>query len=254
MIKHAGRRWNPWALAVASTILLLSLFSCAGGDNSLYQPVDFSRYQDKPIPPEVSVWLTGGPQSHITPAISGPASHISGRNRRERLYNGVDYVWKTFKYDSWYNPREFTRTADQLFTERVLGGCADYALAHVTFIRALGIPARMVMTANIDWMLGFQRNNLQLSEGHVFIEAWLEDKWHLVDTTYRYIFSGYDPDLKSYPRREYFCFRAADYWDLGITDVASLDRKLRAKALVFKPEDYTDPGYPRMIIYELPAP
>jgi len=246
--------WRHVLLSSAVFFIIILSGPLAAGDDDSYRPVDFSKYRDKPIPSEIKLWLEGGEQSRLTPTITALASRVSGRNRRERLYNGIDFVWKNFKYDSWYNHRAFTRTADQLYQDRALGGCSDYALAHVTFLRALGVPARLVMTANIDWMLAYQKNDLLMPEGHVFIEAWLEDGWHLVDSTYRYIYQDYDLNNKSYPRREYFCYRAKDYWELGIAAVKDLNRLLGQKALVFKVEFYTDPKYPKKIIFELPRP
>lgn len=65
----------------------------------------------------------------------------------------------------------------------------------IALFRALSIPSRMVVTCNVDWIELFKRDDLSLSEGHSFIEVFLEDRWHLVDSTYRVLFSGYDPGV-----------------------------------------------------------
>lgn len=212
-------------------------------------PPDFSGHRDGPLPPEVAVWLLEGPQTRLTPAITRVSAQIHGMNRRERLYKAVDYVWANFKYDNWLNDRAFARSAGELFETRVLGGCSDFALAQVALFRALGVPSRMALTANTEWMAEFKENDLLITTGHVFIEAYLEDRWHLIDSTYRLLFEDYDPQGRSFPRNEYLFKRARDYWSLGITDVASLDRVYQPMARTFNPAAYKDPKYPAIKVY-----
>jgi len=196
----------------------------------------------------VARWLNSGSQTRVTPLIQAVALQLSAETRRERLYNAVQYIWSNMRYDRWLNSQMFTRTADQLFQEKVLGGCSDFALAKVTLFRALGIPARLVITANVDWMLRYQKDPLFLTTGHVFIEVFLEDRWFLVDSTYRFLFSDYDRTKKSYPRREYFCVRGTDYWEMGFTEVANFIERAGALARSFHEAQYRDPGYPQQKI------
>ena len=165
------------------------------------------------------------------------------------MYKAVDYVWANFRYDNWLNDQAFARKADELFETRVLGGCSDFALAQVALFRAAGVPARMVLTANTEWMADFKENDLLITTGHVFIEAYLEDRWHLIDSTYRLLFEGYDPGGRSFPRNEYLFKRARDYWSLGITDVASLDRAYQPMARMFNLASYVDPKYPATKVF-----
>jgi len=230
-------------LPAAFILLSLGLASCATPNRASVLPMEFPQIEDKPLPKEVASWLEAGEQSILTPEIIEVSSTIHGRSRRERLRKAVDFVWKNLKYDSWLSYRAFARTSGQLFSEQLLGGCSDYALAQVTLFRALKIPARLVVTANSEWMLGYQKNDLLMSTGHVFIEAYLEDRWYLVDSTYRFLFTDYDLDLKSYPRQEYFYARGRDYWDLGSQNVAGADRILRKMAVIFEKSMYIAPHY-----------
>ena len=207
--------------------LIFSLVSCATSGQIARKPIDFAQFHDKNLPADVSAWLESGKQSEVTPAISTVASQITGLNRRERLYKAIDYIHENFIYDNWYSDKAFTRTADELFKSGTLGGCSNYALVAATLFRALEIPARMVLTANVDWMLAYRKNNLLISTGHVFIEAYLEDCWCLVDPTYRIVFTDYDPASHNYPRGEHFCLRGKDYWESGITDISKLNKIMR---------------------------
>ena len=207
-------------------------------------PFDFGLYEDGPMPPSVAQWLKGGVQSAVTPRIAAEAEKISGRNRRERLLRGMEHVWKSFSYDSWFNTGRFLRTADELYERRVLGGCSDYALVEIALFRALGIPSRMVMTASVDWIYQYRQDDLTMTQGHSFIEVFLEQRWHLVDTTFRWLFSDYDPCVSSYPHGEYLCMRGKDFWDMGIMGPDDLDKVMSALALDYA-GDFTEPLYPK---------
>lgn len=205
--------------------------------------IDFSVFIDKPFDAKTALWLNEGAQSRITPVIFQAASQINGKNRRESLNKAVDYVWKYFRFKNWHSDKAFDLTADELFRSKMLGGCSDFALVSAVLFRSAGIPARMVITANVDWMPAFQKNNLLITTGHVFVEAYLEEKWHLIDPTNRLLYDGYDESQRSYPNREYLCLRGTDYWDMGIKGVSDLDSALRKEAAAFKAEQYRDPEY-----------
>ena len=86
-----------------------------------------------------------------------------------------------------------------------------------------------------------------MSEGHSFIEVFLEDRWYLVDSTYRWIFSNYEPDSLFYPHGEYFVGRGRDFWDMGITEVDKLNNVLRDLAEKYRGE-FIEPQYQRQPI------
>ena len=221
----------------------LLTFGCAPSLGTPF-PFDFTGYQDGPIPEEAARWLNGGAQSAITPRIAAEAREISGGNRRERLFRAMQHAWRTFSYDGWRNTDAFQRTADELFEGRVLGGCSDFALVEIALFRALGVPSRMVITANVDWIYEYSVDRLAMAEGHSFIEVFLEDRWYLVDSTYRWFFSDYDPGLPSFPHGEYFCRRGNDFWDMGIHSVRELEQRLVDLALNYE-HDFEEPSYPK---------
>jgi transglutaminase-like putative cysteine protease len=207
-------------------------------------PSDFSDLKDRPIPEHIVVWLEGGEQTRGTALITAEAQRITGKNRRERLYLAMAYIWSNFRYDSWLNTVAFSRTAHELFESKSLGSCSDFALAQIALFRSVGIPSRMVITANVDWMDQYRHDPLAMSEGHSFIEVFLEDRWHLVDSTYRWLFYDYDPDVLDYPHGERFCKRGKDFWDMGIRNIQDFDELLRGKAAIYA-GDFVDPRYPK---------
>ena len=230
---------------IACCLSLLTLSSCAGtgGTEKPLEAIEFSQYTDAPIPADAAVWLLGGKQTRPGPTIADAANRIAGRNRRERLYRAVDYIWSNFHYERGLNSAMLSRTAEELFKEKTLGGCADYALAQVALFRAVGIPAQVVLTANVEWMQNYKKNDLVMTTGHVFIEVYLENRWYLVDPTYRFLYPNYDRTSKNYPRGEHFVMRGKDYWELGLFDVPALVDIFHARALSFHQEQYQEPTY-----------
>jgi transglutaminase-like putative cysteine protease len=241
--KHKNCPGRYFIFRAVFFIIFLFVTSCASIQGSSSGHRDFSGFQDKSFNAETASWLNEGAQSRITPAIAQSASQINGLNRRERLYKAVDYVWKNFSFKNWYSDKAFALTADELFRNRKLGGCSDFALVSAALFRSAGIPSRLVITANVDWMPAFQKNDLLITTGHVFVEAYLEEKWYLIDPTNRLLFDGYDEAQRCYPNREYLCLRGTDYWDMGVTGVSDLNSVLRKEAVAFNIEKYKDPGY-----------
>lgn len=236
-----GRR-HRGLLYCEALILILLFAGCALSVDTRY-PFDFSRFHDGPLPEDVKPYLEGGPQSLITPKVSALAERITGANRRERLFKAMRFVWGYFSYDSWLNSLKCKRTAEELYESRVLGGCSDYALAECTLFRAVGIPARLVVTANVDWIHQYRQDDLAMAEGHCFVEVYLEDRWHLVDSTYRWLFSGYKPGgAVWFPHGECFCRRGKDFWDMGIRDGDDLSRVLVHRALNYEGH-FEEPAY-----------
>lgn len=234
---------RPLTLSLA--ILALTAITLSSGCAPLGNRTrtDFTGFQDGAIPTADQQWLAASQQSRLTDRIHQEAGTIHGRNRRERVYRVISHVWEKFRFDRWANERMFTRSADDLFRERTLGGCADYALVMVTLFRALEIPARMVVTANVNWIKAYQLNPLSMPEGHVFVEAFLEERWALVDPTFRLLYSdAYDPDQTALPGEQLYCQRGVDYWEMGLHQVTQLQMTMAECATRHQPEGYTPPA------------
>jgi transglutaminase-like putative cysteine protease len=206
--------------------------------------MDFDRLRDEPIPHETLNWLEGGEQSGVSQAMTSIARKIEGKNRRERLYNAAVFVDKNLPLDRWYNDLSFSKTVDELLERGKLGSCSDFALVQIALFRALGIPSRMVITANVNWIHQFRRDRLSMTEGHCFIEVYLEDRWFLFDSTFRWLYSMYDETLTSYPHGEVFCARGKDFWDMGVRTNKDFDTLLRGLATNFG-GIYHEPHYPK---------
>ena len=240
----------PKYLLISIALAFPSILFVAGCNDSVImgKTVFQRKISEVPLQDEEMTWLKGGEQSRITSKIQREAMEIKGMSRRERLYHAKEYIRKTFSYDNWYNATAFQKTADELFQSRVLGGCSDFALVELVFYRALDIPTRMVVTANVDWLLEYRRSPMSMAEGHCFIEVYLEDCWHLVDPTFSWLFSEYCPDSPCYPHGEYFCRRGRDFWEMGIASIHDFNLALRELAGKYSGQ-YIIPAYSKAPLY-----
>ena len=161
-------------------------------------------------------------QSAATERIRLAAASLATGSDRERLENGLRFLITEFAYDPAYNAAQYTRTADGLFRERVLGGCSDYALAALALFRAMGYECNLVVTANGGWMERYRHSPVASILGHSFLEIRMGGRWILADPNHYTAYDGYDPNAPDFPRREVFVARGWDFWDLGIRDKEDL--------------------------------
>ncbi|MBI5629380.1 MAG: transglutaminase domain-containing protein [Elusimicrobia bacterium] len=85
-------------------------------------------------------------------------------------------------------------TAAKLLESRTLAGCHDWALVLATLLRSAGYPALMADTASIPWMMDVRAGRpVQEYRGHVFVEAYIDGRWVLLDSTGRSYIADYDP-------------------------------------------------------------
>lgn len=187
-----------------------------------------------PLAPRLAPPATPGdaalvsPQTPPTPAIIQAARAIPGKTDLERLKNAMQYVGEHLAYDASGNATQFDRTAAQIFTDRTLGGCSEFALAQLALVRAMGFPARLVLTMNAKWVERNRENPLSVPNGHSFVEVWTGSRWLLIDPTY---FSVSDCPAGPYlPGNEIVLKRTLDFWDAGLTSVEKANAFLRQAA------------------------
>ena len=91
---------------------------------------------------------------------------------------------------------KFSRTAHEIWESKKATGCTDYAILFATLARQLGLPTTILHTAEKNWINRFLNNgDYKMHHGHTFCECFCENKWVLVDPTFREITKNYDPDL-----------------------------------------------------------
>ena len=192
-------------------------------------------------------------QSAPTPRIRAIADTITGETDLERVIGAMRYVGEHLAYDPAENATQFLRDADRLFADQTLGGCAEFALAELALIKAMGFQARLALTANDKWIKRWRENDLATPNGHSFIEVRLGGKWLLLDPTYFNIYGDYAPGAPYLPGNEIFMIRCADFWEIGVENVDAANALLRQKAASFDGV-YEKPPFPRIAAVEFDFP
>jgi tetratricopeptide (TPR) repeat protein len=173
------------------------------------------------------------------PAVRALAATVKGASDVERILGGIRAVAENLAYDPAGNQDQFNRAAEELYTGKTLGGCSEFALAQLAMMRALGYPARLVLTMNAKWVARYRENPLAVPNGHGFVEVWVRGRWLLADPTGFTVYEGCaGPNL---PSNEILLARALDFWDAGFTDTEASNAYLRGAAREWKGE-YVKPG------------
>jgi len=85
------------------------------------------------------------------------------------------------------------RTVDEIIFDKTLSGCHDWGIVLTSILRKADIPAVFVDTALIGWAESYLKNESKQHEGHIFIEAYINEDWILLDSTKQSIIKEYDP-------------------------------------------------------------
>ncbi len=122
----------------------------------------------------IKVWLKEGEQSKITSKIRKISSKFKGGNFG-KIFSILNWIESNISEEKDRKKvlKIFaSRTADQLIRERNDTGCHDTTVILVTFLRAVGIPAKYV--------LGIDKKS-PTRGGHCVAEAYVNKTWILID-------------------------------------------------------------------------
>lgn len=168
------------------------------------------------------------------PEVAALARTVQGRDDTHRILGAMRAVAENLAYDPAGNPDQFSHVAEKLFTDKTLGGCSEFALAQLAMLRAMGYPARLVLTMNAKWIVRYRENPLAVPNGHALVEVFVQGRWILADPTGFVLYERCPGPFL--PGNEIVLSRALDFWDAGMTDVESANAILRAGALAMKGE------------------
>lgn len=172
---------------------------------------------------------------------------------------GKLYAWKRTWFKSVSGGGKFVgkSTAQDLIRKRTLTGCHDHGLILVAVLRRLGVPAVFVDATGIQWTLEYPERTRSF-RGHVFVEAYLQNAWILLDSVSGEFIPNYDPSNPVIPigkpnDEKGFCvlFKGIDPADYGVARIEELNRaqadfarKMRSEVPNFR--------YPPYVIQRLP--
>ena len=131
-------------------------------------------------------------------------------------------------------------SASKILSTPILAGCTTYATAFATLCRAKGIPAVVVDSARLDWILDGCKID-RLIEGHFWVEVYIDDTWFLVESTGGKLYKNYDRNNWCLPN-EYIAFtKSLSFIDPGNTE--ENHGLLQRVAFVNKKINYENPNY-----------
>lgn len=151
--------------------------------------------------------------------------------------------YSSFQQDK--TTKKFACTSEEIFSRKTFSGCSDIGLAISSILRMKGIPTVYVESAKIEWIQYVQKNDerKELMQGHIFLEIYLENKWHLYDPTFRIVYDNYDYNNLCLPRRCYVFAKALNCHELGVHSVQE-EKKLSIDVLKdFDTSSYKEPNY-----------
>ena len=128
-------------------------------------------------------------------------------------------------------------TVKQLMETKALTGCHDHGLLLASVFRKYGFPAVMVDCAGMQWALNYVENKPGGFIGHVFVEANVDGRWILVNSTSGKYVDNYEPCNPVIPMPDqaeskgyYVLFKGLDPAGYGITSNEQLTASLKSFA------------------------
>lgn len=153
----------------------------------------------------------------------------------KEIFNVASAASPTFQKEKI--PGFFQRTASEVLSNGINFGCANMATSIATLARAKGIPAVIVDSGSMEFMLN---NPGQVSSsGHHWIEVYVEGKWILLDSTRGELHLDYDVNNWNLPHKYLAYAKALSLLDFGSAPY----KEPQYAALIGKGFKYADPGY-----------
>lgn len=112
------------------------------------------------------------------------------------LYNWIAHNVKYIEDKQLRAKLKFQRTAQEIWQSKTVTGCTDYAILFATFARQINIPTTFLHTAELSWVNRLISNeDFKMHSGHSFCECFVNNKWILVDPTFRQIEENYNSEI-----------------------------------------------------------
>jgi len=186
-------------------------------------PVNFDRPEEMTKPEKETAPLKPEEKSLIMQWAKGVDP-----NRGFAALQDISRLVHSLKREKGTMADILSRTGEEIFANGIRGGCHDYAIAFASLARASGIPVAYVDSADMEFL-----NDRSLKGkfgGHAFLNAYVDNRWVLIDPTEGVYYENVDTPDGCLPGRvkkhddegEYrTCDRLKMYevknlWDAGI--------------------------------------
>lgn len=130
---------------------------------------------------------------------SGPATTMSLKSKDEVIQRigyaesekeKVKRIWRYIK--AYYSSAPITdganvRTVNEIITSKSLRHCGEYGVLWVSLLRVYGIPCRLISGLNLQEGKDLATKSFS---GHEFIEAYIDERYIIIDSTRGLYFEG----------------------------------------------------------------
>lgn len=194
------KKWRSlrWTAAVGSLALFVSCATAKAPHGQTY-------LSEKPVHWKNTLFSWSSEIDYSTPSnycAAGPLTSLSAENRalvestlfwdmiEDKSWSLVDGIYRYMLDEENFKPVNADgamiakRSADRIFAEKTLTGCHDWGIVLAATLRAFGIPAIYVDAASVAWAVKYaSAENTSPFSVHVFIEAWIDGRWVLLNST-----------------------------------------------------------------------
>lgn len=198
-----------------------------------FQNVDYSN---------PTMFLQHGEQTRLTPEILAVAQLFNIHKDISTLRE--IYLWM-FNNLRDGDGDKFGRTAHEIVSSRIVTGCTDWGLVFATLARAKGVPAIFVQAGWIRWIKKVNRVGqcARPVYGHIFVEAYIDSQWCLVDSMRGFLYRDYDADSFCLPHSYYIFAKSIEVWDTGVRNLEENNRVMTRLFTGFDTSRYQKPVY-----------
>ena len=101
----------------------------------------------------------------------------------------------TFASNDYKRNHKFQRTAAEIWSQKQMTGCTDYALVFATLARKYGLPTTILDTLEQGCLDSIQAGKpVNSINGHAFCECFMDGEWKLLDPTFAITEKTYNPE------------------------------------------------------------
>jgi hypothetical protein len=189
------------------------------------------------------LWTTPGPLTCISDEhwsdVVGEIGQDVIERKDEQFVSAVhDYMRRRFRAYAAGGALVAKRNVDRIIDEGTLSGCHDWGLVLTAVLRRAGVPAVFVDTVWVPWAREAVAGTARNSIGHIFVEAYIGERWVLVNSTASCVTDPYDPLCPHFradtaPRMGetfFVLFKGLDPKHYGISEIGELTAAMKSKA------------------------
>jgi hypothetical protein len=141
--------------------------------------------------------------------IISQARELKGKSDLITIRNVLNWMDRNLKYDP--NAAYSWRNFDDVMKDKIYGGCADQGIVCGVLLKAADIPTIWVKTMDVSWIWDFKKGRKFKSwSGHVFLEAYVDGEWALLDPGAKLIYNDYSPKARILPGNRFAYHKGND--------------------------------------------